>query len=130
MRSLLVDAHAFPAVYVEQVTEWIRKVGVEVKEDWSKDDHAIMLLFQFVKVFLLPIYTANFPKTEAEVDALKTLMNGSSAYNHDLRRRQAGQGTNGRFRDRTDLRRLPQLYPTARKRTLRRATLWGRLSYG
>ena len=66
--------------------EHVRKAGIEPKEDWSQDKHAIMLPFQFVKlasamikgfeiglISFTPIYTSNFPKTEAEVNALKTL---------------------------------------------------------
>ncbi len=91
VRYLLATVHAFRTVYVEQVTERMSKDGILPKEDWMKDDHAIMLPFQFVKmagqemkslekdvevglVSLTPLYSSNFPKTEKEVNALKELM--------------------------------------------------------
>jgi Protein of unknown function (DUF3365) len=91
VRYLLATVQAFRTVYVEQITERVRKDGILPKEDWMKDDHAVMLPFQFVKmagqemkslvkdvdvglVSLTPLYTSNFPKTEAEVSALKQLI--------------------------------------------------------
>jgi hypothetical protein len=91
VRYLLSTIQAFRTVYVEQITERVSRAGMQPKEDWMKDDHAIMLPFQFVKmagqemktlvkdvdiglVSLTPLYTSNFPKTEAEVEALKKLM--------------------------------------------------------
>jgi uncharacterized protein DUF3365 len=91
VRYLLATVHAFRTVYVEQVTERVSKAGILPKEDWMKDDHAVMLPFQFVKmagqemkslvkdvdvglVSLTPLYSSNFPKTEAEVSALKQLI--------------------------------------------------------
>lgn len=88
---ILATVRAFRTVYVEQVLEHVQQAGVQPKEDWSKDSHASMLPFQFVKmaglqmkrenkdidvgiISLTPIYTANFPKTQAEVEALKKLM--------------------------------------------------------
>ena len=90
VRYLLATVQAFRTVYVERVMERVKPMGIEPKEDWMKDDHAIMLPFQFVKlagqemkalvkdvevglVSLAPLYSANFPKTEAEVAALKRL---------------------------------------------------------
>jgi hypothetical protein len=90
VRYLLATVQAFRTVYVERVMERVKPMGIEPKEDWMKDDHAIMLPFQFVKVAgqemkalvkdvevglvsLTPLYSANFPKTEAEVAALKRL---------------------------------------------------------
>ena len=90
VRFLLATIQAFRTAYVEHITERVKTAGIEAKEDWSTDDRAIMLPFQFVKmaafeikgetknleiglVSLTPIYTANFPKTEAEVAALRTL---------------------------------------------------------
>jgi hypothetical protein len=90
VRYLLAAVQAFRSVYVEQVTERMKPVGIEPKEDWATDDHAVMLPFQFVKaagqemktlikgvdiglISLSPLYSANFPKTEAEVEALKRL---------------------------------------------------------
>lgn len=91
VRYLLATVHAFRTVYVENIMERVSQVGIQPKEEWMKDDHAIMLPFQFVKVAgqemkslvknvdvglvsLTPLYSANFPKTEAEVAALKQLM--------------------------------------------------------
>ena len=91
VRLILATIKAFRTLYVEHILLQINKAGVQPKEDWSKDDHAIMLPFQFVKlagvqikresknlevglVSLTPIYASNFPKTPAEVEALKTMM--------------------------------------------------------
>lgn len=91
VKYILATVQAFRTVYVEQVTERVSKDGILPKEDWMKDDHAVMLPFQFVKmagqemktlekdveiglVSLTPLYSSNFPKTEAEVNALKELM--------------------------------------------------------
>jgi hypothetical protein len=91
VRYLLATIQAFRTVYTSQVVTRLEKLGIDAREDWSKDDHAIMLPFQFVKmaamemktqarnidvglVSLAPLYSANFPKTEAEVTALKTLI--------------------------------------------------------
>ncbi|HLZ32510.1 MAG TPA: DUF3365 domain-containing protein [Nitrospira sp.] len=90
VRYLLATVQAFRTVYVEHITERVSHIGVLSKEDWVKDDHAIMLPFQFVKVAgqemkalvkdvdvglvsLTPLYSANFPKTQAEVEALNKL---------------------------------------------------------
>ena len=61
--------------------------NVNPDEDWTKDDHTIMLPAQFLKaagreledfelslIGLTPIYKENLPKTKAEEDALKKLM--------------------------------------------------------
>lgn len=91
VRYILATVQAFRAVYVEHVTERVSRVGVLPKEDWMQDDHAIMLPFQFVKmagqeikgrvkdieiglVSLTPLYSSNFPRTEAEVNALEKLV--------------------------------------------------------
>lgn len=91
VRYLLATVQAFRTVYVEHIVERVMQVGIQPKEEWMKDDHAIMLPFQFVKVAgqemkalvknvdvglvsLTPLYSVNFPKTEAEVEALKKLM--------------------------------------------------------
>ena len=91
VRQLLATVHAFRTLYVENITERLQRVGIQPKEDWMRDDHAIMLPFQFVKVAgqeikslvknvdvglvsLTPLYSVNFPKTEAEVAALQKLM--------------------------------------------------------
>ncbi len=91
VKYILATVKAFRTVYVHNIIEHLKKAGVQPKEGWSKDDHAIMLPFQFVKmgdvelkgeikgievglISLTPIYTSNFPKTQAELDALKTMM--------------------------------------------------------
>lgn len=91
VRYLLAAFRSFRTIYVSQVLERVQKVGIQPKEEWASDDHAVMLPFQFVKmaalemkshiknldiglISLTPIYTANFPKTQAEVEALKKLV--------------------------------------------------------
>ncbi len=91
VRYLLATVRAFRTVYVKDIEEHVRKGGVYPKELWSQDVHAIMLPFQFVKlaaaelkgaakdvevgvISLTPIYASNFPQTEAEVAALKAMM--------------------------------------------------------
>jgi len=91
VRYLLAMVKAFRTVYVRYVEEHVRQGGIYPKEDWSKDVHAIMLPFQFVKlaaaelkgavkevevgiISLTPIYSSNFPQTEAEVAALTAMM--------------------------------------------------------
>ena len=86
-RYILATAKAFRTVYAQGIIEQAKRVGVTPKEDWSKDDHAIMLPVQFVKsagleirdfelglIGLTPIYNSNLPKTQAEADALKKMM--------------------------------------------------------
>jgi Protein of unknown function (DUF3365) len=86
VRYILATAKAFRTVYAQGIIEQARKAGVAPKEDWNKDDHAIMLPVQFVKsagyeirdfelglIGLTPIYNSNLPKTRAEVDALKRM---------------------------------------------------------
>jgi hypothetical protein len=83
---LLATVKAFRTVYVKSVVEQAKKAGVAPKEEWTKDDHAIMLPAQFVKsagaeikdyelglIGLTPIYKSNLPKTQAETDALKKM---------------------------------------------------------
>jgi hypothetical protein len=83
VKYMLATLHAARTAYVEQVLQQAQRAGIQPKEDWPTNDHAIMLPFQFVKmvalemksmvkdfeigiVSLSPIYTANFPKTQAE----------------------------------------------------------------
>lgn len=90
VKYLLATVKAFRTVYVEDVMGHVKKAGIEPKEDWNENPHAIMLPFQFVKtaaiaikgetknvevglISLTPIYTSNFPKTQAEVDALNKM---------------------------------------------------------
>lgn len=88
---LLATVKAFRTVYVKYVEAHVKKGGIHPRENWAQDVHAIMLPFQFVKlaaaelkgstkdvevgiISLTPIYSSNFPHTEAEVAALKALM--------------------------------------------------------
>jgi hypothetical protein len=86
-RYLLTTVKAFRAVYVKNVVEQAKKAGVKPSEEWTKDDHAIMLPAQLVKaagaeikdyelglIGLTPIYKSNLPKTDAETNALKQMM--------------------------------------------------------
>lgn len=88
-KYLLLTIHAFRTVYVDKVLPHIERGGVVPKERWEEDPHAVMLPFQFVKlagamirefdmglVSLTPIYASNFPKTAAEVSALKSILEG------------------------------------------------------
>ncbi|TAJ07321.1 MAG: DUF3365 domain-containing protein [Nitrospirae bacterium] len=95
VRYLLATVKAFRTVYVKYVEEHVKKGGIHPKEHWAQDVHAIMLPFQFVKlaaaelkgavkdvdvgvISLTPIYSSNFPQTEAEVAALKALTDNPS----------------------------------------------------
>ena len=86
-RYILATARAFRTVYAKQIAAQAARSNVKPDEDWTKDDHAIMLPAQFLKaagreledfeltlIGLTPIYKENFPKTKAEEDALKKLM--------------------------------------------------------
>ncbi len=86
-KYILTTVKAFRTVYAKGVVEQVKKAGVKPNENWTKDDHAIMLPAQFVKaagaelkefelglIGLTPIYKSNLPKTQAETDALKKMM--------------------------------------------------------
>jgi hypothetical protein len=86
-KYILATAKAFRTVYAHGIIEQAKRGGVTPKEDWNKDDHAIMLPIQFVKaagfeirdfelglIGLTPIYNSNLPKTQAEADALRKMM--------------------------------------------------------
>lgn len=86
-RYVLETVRAFRSAYVLHVVEHTKEVGIAPKEDWVKNAHAIPLPAQFVKtagsdleafevgiVGLTPIYKSNLPKTDAETEALKSLM--------------------------------------------------------
>jgi hypothetical protein len=85
-RYILATAKAFRTVYAKQIVAQVARSDVKPDENWTKDDHAIMLPAQFLKaagrelddfelslIGLTPIYKENFPKTKAEEDALKQL---------------------------------------------------------
>jgi hypothetical protein len=78
-RYILAIAKAFRTVYAKQVVAQAARSNVNPDEDWTKDDHAIMLPAQFLKaagreledfelslIGLTPIYKENLPKTKAE----------------------------------------------------------------
>jgi hypothetical protein len=86
-RYILAIAKAFRTVYAKQIVAQAGRSNVNPDEDWTKDDHAIMLPAQFLKaagreledfelslIGLTPVYKENLPKTKAEEDALKRLM--------------------------------------------------------
>lgn len=85
-RYILATAKAFRTVYAKQIVAQAAKSNVKPDENWTKDDHAIMLPAQFLKaagselkdfelslIGLTPIYKENLPKTKAEEEALKKL---------------------------------------------------------
>ena len=85
-RYILATAKAFRTVYAKQIVAQASRAEVKPDENWTKDDHAIMLPAQFLKaagreledfelslIGLTPIYKENLPKTKAEEDALKKL---------------------------------------------------------
>ena len=84
---ILETAKAFRTVYANSIIEQTKRASITPKEDWAKDDHAIMLPIQFIKaagseihdfelglIGLTPIYRSNLPKTPAEAEALKKLI--------------------------------------------------------
>jgi hypothetical protein len=85
-RYILATAKAFRTVYAKQIVAQAAKSNVKPDENWTKEDHAIMLPAQFLKaaggelkdfelglIGLTPIYKENLPKTKAEEGALKQL---------------------------------------------------------
>jgi len=91
VKYLLATVKVFRTACVENIIEHVKKAGIQPKEEWLKDDHAIIFPFQFVKlaavdirhditdlevglISLSPIYTSNLPHTKAEVDALMKMM--------------------------------------------------------
>ena len=86
-RYILAMAKAFRTVYAKQIVAQAARSNVKPDENWTKDEHTIMLPAQFLKaagreledfelslIGLTPIYKENFPKTKAEEDALKKLV--------------------------------------------------------
>lgn len=86
-RYLLAMAKSFRTAYTQGVVEQAKKAGIASKEEWSNDDHAIMLPAQFIKaagfeikeyelglIGLTPIYKTNLPKTSAEEEALRRFL--------------------------------------------------------
>lgn len=86
-RYILEVVKAFRTAYVLKVVEHAKEGGIRPNEEWQKDSHFIPLPAQFVKaaadqldnfeiglIGLTPVNQANFPKTQAETDALLQLM--------------------------------------------------------
>src|SRR5262245_6788881 len=86
-RYILATAKAFRTVYAKQIISQAARSEVKPDENWTKDDHSIMLPAQFLKaagrelddfelslIGLTPIYRENFPKTKAEKEALEKLI--------------------------------------------------------
>lgn len=86
-RYILEVVKAFRTAYVLKVVEHARDGGIRPNEEWQKDSHFIPLPAQFVKaaadqldnfevglIGLTPVNQANFPKSQAETDALLELM--------------------------------------------------------
>jgi hypothetical protein len=85
-RYILETVKAFRTAYVINIVERVKESGIQSKEEWIKDAHAIPLPAQFVKaagadissfeiglIGLTPVYKSNLPKTQAETDALTQL---------------------------------------------------------
>jgi hypothetical protein len=86
-RYILATAKAFRTVYAKQIVAQAARSDVKPDENWTRDDHAIMLPAQFLKaagrelddfelslIGLTPILKENLPKTKAEEDGLKKLI--------------------------------------------------------
>jgi Protein of unknown function (DUF3365) len=86
-RYILEVVKAFRTAYVLKVVEHAKDSGVKPNEEWQNDAHFIPLPAQFVKaaadqldnfeiglIGLTPVNQGNFPKTQAESDALLQLM--------------------------------------------------------
>jgi hypothetical protein len=86
-RYILEVVKAFRTAYVLKVVEHAKDGGIRPNEEWQKDSHFIPLPAQFVKaaadqldhfeiglIGLTPVNQANFPKSQAETDALLELM--------------------------------------------------------
>ena len=91
-RYILAMAKAFRSVYAKQVVAQAARSNVKPDENWTMNDHGIMLPAQFLKaagrelddfelslIGLTPLYKENLPKTKAEEDALKKLIASPSA---------------------------------------------------
>jgi hypothetical protein len=86
VKYLLATIKAFRTTYVLDVIGTAKKSGIEPKENWKNETHAIPLPAQFVLsageevaiyeiglISLDPLYEKNKPKTPAEADALKRM---------------------------------------------------------
>ena len=86
-RYILATAKAFRTVYAKQIVAQAARSNVKADENWTMNDHGIMLPAQFLKaagrelddfelslIGLTPIYKENLPKTKAEEEALNKLI--------------------------------------------------------
>jgi Protein of unknown function (DUF3365) len=86
-RYILATAKAFRTVYAKQIVAQAARSNVKTDENWTMNDHGIMLPAQFLKaagrelddfelglIGLTPIYKENLPKSKAEEEALKKLI--------------------------------------------------------
>ena len=86
VKYLLTTIKAFRTTYVLDVIGTAKKSGIEPKENWKQEMHAIPLPAQFVLsageevalyeislIGLSPLYEKNLPKTAAEAEALKRM---------------------------------------------------------
>lgn len=86
-KYILETVKAFRTAYVLLVVDHVKESGVQPKEEWVKDIHAIPLPAQFVKVAgadigsfeigligLTPVYKSNLPRTRAEAEALERMI--------------------------------------------------------
>jgi uncharacterized protein DUF3365 len=90
-RYILATAKAFRTVYAKQTVAQAARSNVKADENWTMNEHGIMLPAQFLKaagrelddfelglIGLTPIYKENLPKTKAEEEALKKLITNPS----------------------------------------------------
>ena len=121
---ILETAKAFRTVYANSITEQTKRAGITPKEDWAKDDHAIMLPIQFIKaagseihdfelglIGLTPIYRSNLPKNTGGIGGAQETHNQPTTKARDFLRGEPIQSYLGRLRNRSNLRRLPQQSP-------------------
>lgn len=86
-KYILETVKAFRTVYAKGVTKKAKEGGMKTDEGWRQDAHALMLPAQFVKAAATqikgyelglignqPIYKSNLPKSEAEKNALQSIM--------------------------------------------------------
>ncbi|MGB0911386.1 MAG: c-type heme family protein [Nitrospirales bacterium] len=85
-KYILATVKAARTIYVKSVLRKVKKAGLKATEDWTKQDHSVMLPAQFVKalgyeiqgyelslVGSEPLYKNNLPKTPKEREMLAKL---------------------------------------------------------
>lgn len=86
-RYIIATVQAFRSVYSTQILSQVARSSVTPEENWVKKDHSVMLPSQFVQaagaeigdlelglIGLTPISRKNLPKSRAEEDALRRLL--------------------------------------------------------